>query len=497
MSHRGATAALAAALLLLASASRADIASDKAAAIVIFPKILVDTSAGLDTFIRLSNTSDQSILMQCFYVNATPQCSIPGASCFPDPLGCVSGEGSTRVFGKCEPQWQETDFRIRLTPFQPTAWLVSQGSQDCPSIEVLRKGACSNDATVECERNSDCGTGNRCVISPCFPLDGQFREGPNGEDNQPSNVPNSPEDPFIGELKCIALDDSEQPTDRNVLKGEALIGISHPGPRLPFVDIAGYNAIGIPAIKDANDRNNVLVLGGASTGKDPGDPCHANGTCAEYEGCPNFLILNHFFDGAVDPLVPNVCRGGNCTVVARSCAVDADCENTCESNFCNVTGEPCSSDDECDLLIGRARVGTDLTLIPCTEDLQNQNPDLSATTAQFLVYNEFEQRFSTSKPVNCFRETRLSNLDTVDNDRSIFSAGVAGTLTGQTRIRGVVSTGSTGTGNALIGVMEEFRCQGPDFPLCSFVDQERLISSTAANLHFQGRRPQSDFLILP
>ncbi len=58
-----------------------------------------------------------------------------------------------------------------------------------------------------------------------------------------------------------------------------------------------------------------------------------------------------------------------------------------------------------------------------------------------LVYNEFEQRFSTSARVGCYRNTPLADIDTLPGptgDRySIFAAGVQGTTVGQTRIRGV------------------------------------------------------------
>lgn len=487
--------AIAVAGLLVGSAgARADIGSDRSAAIVVFPKIIVDTSSGLDTLIRLSNTSNTEINVQCFYVNATPQCSVPGGSCFPNEIGCVGRIQDQEVFGSCKPQWQETDFLIRLTAFQPTAWLVSQGAVDCQSIQVRGGGVCSNDPNTTCQNNRDCGTGNRCVYPPCFPLDGFVRHGPHGQSNAGSNVPPSPEDPFIGELKCVAVDESLLPIGRNDLKGEVLIGKvdSNDG----FVDVAGYNAIGIPALSGAGNRDTTLVLGGTSRGDDPDDPCHAAGTCAEYEGCPNILILDHFFDGAVDPLVLNRCLGSACSVTGDACEDDSDCLNTCVSNQCNLTGAICAEDEDCDALVGRVRLATDLTLVPCTQDFRTQNPELSRTTVQFLIFNEFEQRFSTSRPVECFKEVRLSNVDTAQNDRSIFSAGVEGSLTGQTRIRGVV-VATEGAGNTLIGVAEEFRCRGPGFPTCSFTKSDDLISSAAANLHFQGRRPQSDFIYLP
>jgi hypothetical protein len=100
---------------------------------------------------------------------------------------------------------------------------------------------------------------------------------------------------------------------------------------------------------------------------------------------------------------------------------------------------------------------------------------------QFLVFNEFEQRFSTSRKVTCFSELKISNIDTLSKDRSLFSAAVAGTLTGQTRMRGVEDE-HLDHGHTLLGVAEEFRDGG---------------GTAAVNLHFHGTRPQSDFIRLP
>ena len=380
-------------VLGLSAAARADVLSDQTAAILVVPKIVVDTSRGIDTLIQISNASGTPVSMQCFYVNATPTCGNGTGT-------CISGQRFAELpqctpASACEQQWQETDFRIVLTKNQPIAWLASTGAVDCRRTE---NGI-----------NSDLGDN-----PPCFPLDGIFRIGEGGQSNLGSSVPPVAQDPFIGELKCVTVDENDQPVPRNdVYSHVTLLGPLQTDTRR---DVSGYNTIGIQAMAE-NNGDRTLVLGRAG---DEG---------VEYNGCPNILILDHFFDFAIDP----------------------------------ISGE---------------QVVTDLTLVPCSEDFLRQ--EVFKTTAQFLVFNEFEQRFSTSKSVQCYREIQLSNIDTNTNDRSIFSAQVAGTLTGQTRIRGVVGS-NPAYGNTLIGVAEEFRRSG----------------SAAFNLHAQGVRPQKDYIYLP
>ncbi len=418
---------IAVALLMTAGPARADVASDAAAAILVFPKLVVDTSSPpvtprgrIDTLVRISNTSTQPVSMRCFYVDATPQCSNGSGSCLSNPVSCT---------GLCQSQWQETDFVVNITAQQPIAWLVSQGE-------------------IECTPTSPPNI-------PCFPLTSSGRPGPNGQNNSGSRVPPAPEDPFIGYLKCVEVDRNDVPVDHNDLKGEAEITRVHDG----TPDVEGYNAIGIPAIPGANnsiapgaaDPTHTLVLGGnmCAGGSNAQAPCAGpadcpGGTCVsvgEYAGCPNVLILDHFFDGADDP----------------------------------VSG---------------ARITTDLTLVPCSEDFLTQTPVV--TPVQFLVFNEFEQRFSTSRIVTCFQELTLSRIDTPSPDKSIFSAAVNGTLTGQTRIQGVDCRRANSPvlcqdqqslyGHALLGIAEEFRDGG---------------GTAGFNLHFNGTRPQSDFIYLP
>ena len=109
------------------------------------------------------------------------------------------------------------------------------------------------------------------------------------------------------------------------------------------------------------------------------------------------------------------------------------------------------------------RLHTDLTLVPCSE---NVGSGTSSTTAQFTVYNEFEQRFSASLNVRCLREssclTSIRCLAT--RETSIFSIYVQGTLTGQTRIHPVIGS-ELDVGHGLLGVAEEFAHEpGVAFP---------------------------------
>jgi hypothetical protein len=435
-----------AALVGASVAARADVASDKAAAILVFPKLLIDTSNAppgprgqIDTLIRVSNTSRQPISMHCFYVDSTPQCPSVAAlrDCIANPLDCVAN-GCTWQCQQKPLQIQEIDFYVSITALQPIAWLVSQGSKEC------------SPTTPE--------------DVPCFPLT-RNNPRPDGESNQGSLIPPVQKDPFVGELKCIAVDANGMPVERNDLKGEVEITRVKDN----VADVEGYNAIGIPAIlpycsgdatipctKDSdcqppttpsdegtcvqppNNGNDTLVLGGnvCKAGTNAGNVCSSaadcpSGSCVnagEYVGCPNVLILDHFFDGANDP----------------------------------VTSQ---------------EVTTDLTLVPCSEDFLTQAP--VATVVQFQVFNEFEERFSTSRTVTCFAEWPIWTIGGSQSmQRSIFSAAVAGTLTGQTRIRGVAVEDPT-FGHTLLGVAEEFREGG---------------GSAATNLHFSGSRPQSDYL---
>ena len=76
---------------------------------------------------------------------------------------------------------------------------------------------------------------------------------------------------------------------------------------------------------------------------------------------------------------------------------------------------------------------TTIALTTCGADLSGPPDDV---VAQFLVYNEYGQRFSTSRAVPGQLVRQLARIDSQDEQRSLFSATVSGTLAGQVLVRG-------------------------------------------------------------
>ncbi|MBI3782836.1 MAG: hypothetical protein HY270_05475 [Deltaproteobacteria bacterium] len=318
---------LAVALGVVASGARADVTSEKATSILVFPKVQVD--ATFDTVIQIANTSNSLIHAHCNYVDARLFDTFTGASC-------------PRPSATCLPAWQETDFDIWLTKQQPTHWLVSGG------------------------RRVD-------------PTDGF---GVDGSGFDPGRVP--PMNPFDGELKCVEITASGEPLLGNHLKGEAIISrISGASAD----DNVKYNAIGIEGNPSAVASNPLLLDGNI------------------YNACPSKLWLNHFAEFASDPVAKGA--GTNATI------------------------------------------NTELTLVPCSEDFENQLP--TSVTVQFLVHNEFEEVFSASTTVTCFLSVRLFDIDSPSlPTQSIFSQNVLGTDVAMTEITPVIQ--QNGTSGAVIGV---------------------------------------------
>lgn len=360
----------AAAWLVSAPAAQAETFSDTGAAVLVWPKIVVGPTT--DTVIQMTNQASVRSAAHCFYVNANNRCSNTGLACESSSECLDDG-----FFGACLPGWIEINFDVVLTPDQPVAWSAAEGFANsdlpCPG-----------------------GIGARC------------------SGNGGTRVPPVGETPFIGELKCIQADpltrlplpcnEAQGQACRNDLEGGATITNVANGE----VDPLRYNAVGLRT-SGQNNGDNTLVIGGP--------PAQA-----EYQPCSEVLVLNHLFDGAVDPLS------------------DPASPNLAQS---------------------------ELSLVPCTQDFLIQK--IPSVTAQFLVYNEFEQRFSTSRLVRCLLDSPISLIDTSQPSRSIFSAAVSGTVAGQTRITGV---GGGLIGSATLGFGSPNGSGGAAYNLNQFADRD-------------------------
>jgi len=233
--------------------------------------------------------------------------------------------------------WLTVDFNIALTRLQPTVWVASTG---------------------------------RPVMPP----------GDRPAELEPGPVPPLAEG-FLGELRCAAVNDAEQPVSRNVLTGSATIvdRSTH--------ELRRYAAVAIQGLPKNNGDNTLLLNN------------------VEYSTCPRVLLLNHFFTGALDPVL-------------------------------------------------ETPVATNITFVPCSVDYEANSP--GTASLQFDVVNEFEQRLSASLPVRCFADLPLTDIDSrADASRSIFNVAIQGTLVGQTRIR-PVPDGDSDHGHGVLAVAEEF-----------------------------------------
>jgi hypothetical protein len=429
---RGSVLRLLAAVALLGWAANAgaqpitadSASSDLPAGYIVFPKIVVHTTGSptapvlpggtaTDTLIQLTNTNEAAAInVDCWWVNANSHCG----GCTTGPIRTCGSICTTTLdcpLGlSCVQGWVTDDFQIRLTPGQPIAFTASSGLNRLP-----------------CDPGAQ---GPGCPGSPANQAMGTIRP--------------APEDPFMGELKCVEVDDDDDPVPANHIKGEATIVSTtvQPAPPVPPIlpgttTAAAYNGIGFQADQTfipTQNPTDPLCLGALPPGS-------GSAMCnQQYAPCPGVLILNHFFDGAATEI------GGI--------------------------------------------VDTELVLAPCSEDLGNITRSGNfQVLAQLLIYNEFEQRFSSSSRVTCYRSTRLSDIDTgpgpAGDAFSIFSVGVQGTIAGQTRIRGVQGA-PNGLGYGLLGVAcENYHAGSLAGPI---------LSRTAFNLHQDGFRQEGDAVYL-
>lgn len=252
----------------------------------------------------------------------------------------------------------------------------------------------------------------------------------------PGAVPPVVED-FIGELKCVETDQTGAPISGNHLKGEATIvtyDVCNPLDSICTVggnsctaecssdfDTAKYNAVGILG-NEFNNGDGVLCLGGQSNDRCP-DP--------EYNGCPDTWILNHFAWEAESPTLE--------------------------------TG---------------SAVRTSITVVPCTQNFELQNPLLEpgVVTLQLLTYNEFEQVLSASTQFVCWEDYNLPDIGPTQ-----FNVLFPGDTYRQTFIR------STAASSGVLMVATE----------AHQVAAGGRIGSASFNVHHEGTRPQQDVITIP
>jgi hypothetical protein len=120
------------------------------------------------------------------------------------------------------------------------------------------------------------------------------------------------------------------------------------------------------------------------------------------------------------------------------------------------------------------KVATELTIVPCSQDFENQVP--AAVTVQFRVTNEFEELYSASTTVTCWGNLSLSDIN------QIFTERFLGTRFAQTRM----TTPDEQPG--FVGVMEEFHFLGEPI---------RAQGRAALNLHGEGVRARGDTIVVP
>ena len=238
---------------------------------------------------------------------------------------------------------------------------------------------------------------------------------------------------FVGEIKCVQVDLSGFPTGGNALKGDAVL-------RSNNGDVSEYNAL-------AFQRNSNLT-GSDPRSTGPGDlvydltPATLQDGTGMYSACPDTLLLNHMAENS-----------------------------TAMPGLDPISGLPMT---------------TELTLVPCNEDLENQIS--SRVTVQFSIYNEFEQHLSTSTTVSCYLNQKLGQIG-VTGPNNPFTYSALGTASAYTRI-----TPADGSG-AVIGVAEEFR--GGRGAAAFNLQTEGNRYDAATNGDGDSRTGKTDHLIVP
>ena len=387
---------LGALLLGLATAASARSTSDQPASILVYPKIVVsgtDQNGGTDTVLDISNVNDKLVAAHCWLINANSHCA-SDADRAGEPCGdsseCHNSAGNYDT--ACLAGWSEIDFEVKVTPNQPLAWSARDGLRGCFKRDPRDCGGLEA-GEFPINEPGHCKGFPNISCNPSVPSSAGVC--PSGvceatDSNYGSAIPGVPEIPFVGALKCIQYSTARDVPDQDASTTNALIGhaaITTHGYAVEYSgeEVERYNAVGLRHIAPM-PYDGVVRMDGV-----------------QYAKCPSTLVLDHFYDGAPVMDGPDMIRGGGTL--------------------------------------------TDLTLVPCGDDFLRQDP--GDAVAQIITINEFEQRLSAAKKVDCFYESILSRIDTNRPERSIFNASVQGSFAGQTLIHGA---GISPTGHGLLGV---------------------------------------------
>ena len=168
------------ALLWRRRVAAAGTTTERSGSILIFPKVVYDGSR--DTFIQISNTTNSMVHAHCFYVNAAPICCSGVGDCLANTLHRAL---RTAVAGG---------------RFQH---LADQAAADALGGRVgpLHQPAATCRLRLRPDAATTTATGPASIPAGC-------RRWPF---------------PFLGELRCIEVDQSGAPISGNHLKGEATI----------------------------------------------------------------------------------------------------------------------------------------------------------------------------------------------------------------------------------------------------------------------------------
>lgn len=263
---------------------------------------------------------------------------------------------------------------------------------------------------------------------------------------------------FQGELKCIQVDVSGVPIGGNAFKGEALLETLGSG------QISEYSAIAIqnktnpaPTLTCSNISGKVCT-----SAQDCVDATGLVGTCAivlkldntMYNACPSELLVTHYAQGAND-------------------------------------------------IFTGATVNSELTLVPCTEDIESNSPTAPLSPpviANVTPFNELELLTGSRQvAVSCWANLSLGDIAFGGDGLlgpghgGVFDSSVDGTFV-MTRIRTAAAAGQ-----GLLGVLEEFHCLNDQQCGPLSVDGSLVpdAGTAAVNLHGQGSRASGDTIIIP